>query len=184
MRSGLVAQRFRELNIRHVTPFGISNTIPVQLYVNDRMINMQNDDDLLMSIQRKRLDVHEIFIPPEKLPDGFDYPRSFHDYVSKNGAKLTGLPPWGFAHDVAKWSAECSAEFNRPLVLFAQAYHEDMVAGFEGLSGNDPRVIVLNPWGEPKPYVIAELDDFDAWLEWARQESIELGYIKPDDAEP
>lgn len=50
-------------------------------------------------------------------------------------------------------------------------------------SGNDPRVIVLNPWGEPKPYVLAELDDFDAWLEWARQESIELGYIKPDDAE-
>lgn len=50
-------------------------------------------------------------------------------------------------------------------------------------SGNDPRVIVLNPWGEPKPYVLAELDGFDAWLEWARQESIELGYIKPDDAE-
>ncbi|UWE15653.1 hypothetical protein [Herbaspirillum huttiense] len=145
---------------------------------------MQNDDDFLKSIQRKKLDVHEIFVPPEQLPTGFDYPKSFRDYVSKNEVKLVGLPPWGFAHDVAKWSAECSAEFNRPLVLFAQAYQEDMVAGFEGLSGNDPRVIVLNPWGEPKPYVIAELDDFDAWLEWARQESIELGYIKPDDAEP
>lgn len=144
---------------------------------------MQNDDDLLKSIQRKKLDAHEIFAPPEQLPTGFDYPKSFRDYVSKNDVKLVGLPPWGFVHDVARRSTESSAVFNRPLVVFAQAYHEDMVVGFEGLFGDDPGVIVFNPWGEPNPYLITELDNFNAWLEWARQESIELGYIKLNGAE-
>jgi hypothetical protein len=148
------------------------------------MISMQANDALLNSIQRQKLSVHEIFISPSQLPAGFDYPEAFRDYVSKNGVKLTGIPPWGFAHDVANWSAECSATLDRPIVLFAQAYQEDMVAGFEGLPGNNPRVIVLNPWGEPRPYAIAELDNFDAWLKWARQESIELGYIKAENSEP
>lgn len=113
----------------------------------------------------------EHFVPPACLPVGFKYPASYREYVQRHPV-MEGLGSWGYPCDLVESSATDSEAFGRPLVEFAQAFGDDMVACFEGMPGSNSRVLVLNPWA---PYVITELENFEAWLTWARQDAIERG---------
>lgn len=114
----------------------------------------------------------ERYCKEDVLPPGFAYPASYKQFVEAYPKKM-GLPhSWGYTSDLAAGSLGYSKLFGRPLVLFAQAFGEDMVACFDGVPDSDPRVVVLNPWGQPKPYIVAELPSFAAWLTWVAEDEI------------
>jgi hypothetical protein len=125
----------------------------------------------------------EQFVPREHLPVGFEYPSSYKDFVRQHPVQMENLGSWGYPCDLAdmstKYSKQPTANYNKeinaPLVVFAQAFGEDMIAAFEGVPSPNPRVLVLNPWVGKDPYMTAlieEFENFDAWHEWARVEEI------------
>jgi hypothetical protein len=113
-------------------------------------------------------------LKPDELPAGFNYPASFDAYLSPYSKFEANLEPWGATVD-AESDARYSELYGARLVQFAQAWLEDMIACFVVGTGDDPRVVVLNPWadklvdGEWKKtmQILEEFPNFDAWLEWA-----------------
>ena len=115
----------------------------------------------------------------QELPFSFNYPASFDAYVSGHPAIEDELEPWGITADPES-NLLYSEQYGRPLVKFAQAWLEDMIACFVVGTGSDPRVVVLNPWADKEVdgewtkamQVLEELPNFEAWLEWARNSEL------------
>jgi hypothetical protein len=97
---------------------------------------------------------------------------------------IEGLDPWAFLPTPERSNAYCSEAAGRPVLPFAQAVGEDMMACFEMRPGHAPTVIVINPWAENKADVIlAELADFDAWLIYAKKVSQAVQAREPEEAD-
>jgi hypothetical protein len=118
-------------------------------------------------------------LSPDNLPVGFAYPESFMHYVDLHPMIERKLDPWGIEAD-SESNARYSDRCGLPLVQFAQAYQEDMIACFVVGAGDDPKVVVLNPWAQTlindewqeTCQVLEELPNFEAWLEWARNSQL------------
>jgi hypothetical protein len=83
---------------------------------------------------------------------------------------IEGLRPWYFDHDPESAVQFCSEVVGRPVLPFAQAVEQDMMACFINERSENPAVIVINPWSEDKAAVIrAKLPDYDAWLNYATE---------------
>ncbi|MBK4738444.1 hypothetical protein [Noviherbaspirillum pedocola] len=121
----------------------------------------------------------------QELPDNFIYPTSFDAYLLAHPTAGNELEPWGITADPES-NARCSAQYGLPLVKFAQAWHEDMIACFIAGTGDNPKVVVLNPWAQTlvdnewreTGQVLEELPNFDAWLEWARNSELVALYAE------
>jgi hypothetical protein len=111
----------------------------------------------------------ERFVPRAMLPSGFRYPGDYLQFVVQNPKIMAELGAWGYTSDIADWSHECSVALGRAVVLFAQAYGDDMIACFEHLSGEEPKVLIINPWGEQNMShkVLREFSNFTEWHAWA-----------------
>ena len=122
-------------------------------------------------------------LEPDDLPPGFSYPASFEAFVATNPDAEAELEPWGLVAD-PEADRRYGPEYGHPLVKFAQAWLEDMIACFVVGADPEPRVVVLNPWadklvdGEWKKVcqVVEEFPSFSAWLEWARSSDLVKGY--------
>ncbi|GAA4017509.1 hypothetical protein [Actimicrobium antarcticum] len=132
----------------------------------------------------------QLKLKDHEIPDKFTYPESFDKYLLtykvNDPFEFKDLDPWGITAD-AEYNCRLSEKFNLPLVQFAQAWLEDMIACFVVGTGSDPKVLVLNPWalkpvGENKweeyIQVLEELENFDAWLAWARASDLVLEYAE------
>lgn len=85
---------------------------------------------------------------------------------------ISNLRPWAFDHDPESAVQFCSEALGRPILPFAQAVGQDMMACFLAQPSNNPAVVVINPWSEDKTTVLkAELVDYDAWLNYAAEVS-------------
>lgn len=119
----------------------------------------------------------------EELPEGFAYPSSFE--ACQAGTGDSDLEPWGFTAD-----ADADERYGRRLemkiVMFAQAFHEDMIACFVVENRTDPKVLVLNPWADeligdtwqPVCKILEEFPNFSDWLEWARNSDLVKMYAE------
>jgi hypothetical protein len=106
-----------------------------------------------------------------ELPDKFQYPESYKAYVQRHPRVMHGLQPWGYVDDPGSYTERYSPICGNEFVVFAKAYLEDQLAGFEVTDGiASGRVLVINPWQRPEPLVLARCDDFDNWLSWAREQ--------------
>ena len=113
-------------------------------------------------------------LPADELPENFSYPPRFLEFICRDPMDEIP-PPWGITASTEANSL-WSEQFHQPLVQFAQAWHEDMVACFCIAKDHEPSVVVLDPWAKScvngiwseTGEVIAELPDFAAWLEWTR----------------
>lgn len=120
-----------------------------------------------------------------ELPAGFSYPMSFDAYLEAHPKFEAELDPWGATTDTES-NQRYSEQYGLPLVKFAQAWHEDMIACFVIGTGDDPKVMVLNPWAQTlvddewreTGQVLEELANFDAWLEWARRSELVRDYAE------
>lgn len=112
----------------------------------------------------------------DELPNGFAYPISFDKYLLtypvSHGFELKELDPWGIVAD-ADYNPVISKECNLPLVQFAQAWLEDMIACFVIGCEAEPEVMVINPWAlrqvgngkwENCAQILERFDNFEAWL--------------------
>lgn len=123
----------------------------------------------------------------EELPDNFTYPASFDTYL-EHRAFENELEPWGITANVES-DAMYSDEYGRPLVKFAQAWGEDMIASFLADTGKDPRVVVFNPWADTfadggwnqTMHVLEVLPNFSAWLAWSRNSEVVRQYAEVRD---
>ena len=114
----------------------------------------------------------------DELPQNFKYPKSFEALLQQLPPK-EALEPWGITASTEA-NTLYSEQFQVPLVQFAQAWHEDMVACFVADSGLDPKVLVINPWaqacenGEWKEVgaIIEQFPNFEAWLAWLRDSDL------------
>jgi hypothetical protein len=85
---------------------------------------------------------------------------------------IANLRPWAFDQDPATAEQFCSEAAGRPVLPFALAIEQDMMACFLTESSAKPTVIVINPWSEDKTTVVqAQLPDYDAWLKYAAEVS-------------
>jgi hypothetical protein len=85
---------------------------------------------------------------------------------------ISNLRPWAFDHDPESAIQFCSEALGRPILPFAQAVGQDMMACFLPEPLVNPAVVVINPWSEDKATVLkAELADYDAWLDYAAEVS-------------
>lgn len=127
-----------------------------------------------MQIREVRLKLIE-----DELPKGFTYPSSFLELVEVFPDVKQQFEPWGLIADVESnrlWS-EASGQ---PLVQFAQAWHEDMIACFLVDGSEDPPVVVINPWrqrmvdGKVEQYctLLKQFRNFTDWFEWMRDSDL------------
>ena len=108
----------------------------------------------------------------EKLPQDFQYPEEFLEYISnqelKNGS-LNGIPPWVFAAEET-WALEESENlFGTKLIPFAQAEHQDKLAFFSAV--NSDEVWEANPW---EGVLLGKYFGFSEWLSKIKKESEKL----------
>jgi hypothetical protein len=97
---------------------------------------------------------------------------------------IEALRPWAFDHDPERAIGFCSEAAGRPVLPFAQAVGEDMMACFKNEPSATPGVLVINPWAEDKTRVLlAELPDFGAWLVYAEKVSREVQAREQEDAD-
>lgn len=88
---------------------------------------------------------------------------------------ISNLRPWAFDHDPESAIQFCSEALGRPILPFAQAIGQDMMACFLPEPVGNPRVVVINPWSEDKTTVLkTTLADFDAWLNYAAKLSRQI----------
>ncbi len=113
------------------------------------------------------------FLPEHEIPAGFSYPKQFLELVARNGNSpiaMAGMPPWLFAGDLVWAKDESLAEFGILLVPFAQAQAMDMVAYFEVSGGDNPKVLVADPWEQLSRLKVRQwLNDFDEWMSFAKE---------------
>lgn len=105
---------------------------------------------------------------------GLPCPQKYRDLLARTPAikLIDGLDPWFFPPNPENSVAYCSEAIGRPVLPFAQAVEEDMMACFLVEPSTNLKVIVINPWAEKKEDVaLAELSNFDAWLTYAEQVS-------------
>lgn len=73
------------------------------------------------------------------------------------------LSPWAFLPDPERSAKYCSEAIGRPVLPFAQAVEQDMMACFLPEPPGEPAVVVINPWSEDKAgVVLARLPDYAA----------------------
>jgi hypothetical protein len=85
---------------------------------------------------------------------------------------INGLSPWFFPENPERANKFCSEAAGRPVLPFAQAVEEDKMACFVVEPGDEPAVIVINPWSEDRSTVVqARLPSYDAWLKYAAEVS-------------
>jgi hypothetical protein len=85
---------------------------------------------------------------------------------------ISNLRPWAFDHDPESAIQFCSEALGRPVLPFAQAIGQDMMACFLPEPSANPAVVVINPWSEDKAKVLkAELADYNAWMDYAAEVS-------------
>ena len=95
---------------------------------------------------------------------------------------ITNLKPWAFDHDPESAVQFCSEALGRPILPFAQAVGQDMMACFLPQPLANPAVVVINPWSENKATVLkAELADYDAWLNYATELSRQIHAREADE---
>lgn len=111
----------------------------------------------------------------EELPEGFKYPLSFLEIVSKKD--VLDLDPWWFLYefeDFAKqWLFEIKKQYpTRKLVPFAKASNTDDIVCFDGSdeSGN-PKVYFIHTFASPGWEDRGSVYNFDEWLKQAKEES-------------
>lgn len=97
---------------------------------------------------------------------------------------ISNLRPWAFDHDPASAVKFCSDSLGRPVLPFAQAIGQDMMACFLTDPSNNPAVVVINPWSQDKAEVLkAVFPNYDAWLDYAAQVSRQFQAHETDDEE-
>jgi hypothetical protein len=124
-------------------------------------------------------------LEPSELPPGFAYPAKFIEFAHAFPEMEDAFEPWGLTAD-ADSNNRYSEQFGQPLVKFAQAWHEDMLACFVVSSVGEPAVVVINPWAqevvasktEQVGAVIEKFPSFDAWLEWMRNSDLVQQYAE------
>lgn len=88
---------------------------------------------------------------------------------------IEGLIPWFFLSNPERSSEYCSKALGRPVLPFAQAVEQDMMACFETTPSENPAVVVINPWAQGEgewvngEVEIERLPNFDAWLVFAER---------------
>ena len=113
--------------------------------------------------------------PLEVLPTGFQFPRSFTNFVS--GGEIPYLEPWWFICEDAKladgWLKIVKDWYpKRPLVPFAKYEGTDDIACFDGSAvSNDPIVHYVHTFAESPYEARGWVPNFDAWLARAQEES-------------
>lgn len=101
---------------------------------------------------------------------------------------IKDLDPWFFLTDSQKSVDYCSKALGRPVLPFAQAVEQDMMACFETEPSTSPAVVIINPWAQDegewikKAVEIERLPDFDAWLTYAEQVSREVRAREQEEA--
>lgn len=126
----------------------------------------------------------KLMLEQQELPAGFAYPQSFMAFLQRLPPK-DELEPWGITASLEA-DTMYSEQFHIPLVQFAQAWHEDMVACFFLRNENELGVLVLNPWaqtcedGEWKETgeILEDLLNFEAWLDWVRNSELVKMYAE------
>lgn len=117
-------------------------------------------------------------LSPDELPQDFVYPLAFESLLQQPLSK-EALEPWGISASIEA-NTLYSEQFQIPLVQFAQAWHEDMIACFVVGSGNDPKVVVINPWAQTcengewteTGAILEQIANFAAWLEWVQNSDL------------
>jgi hypothetical protein len=95
---------------------------------------------------------------------------------------IENLSPWAFLPDPERSSRYTTEALGYPVLPFAQAVEEDLVACFVSEPSTNPEVIVINPWSDEKAAMLkAELRDFEAWLAYAEQISREVQARQADE---
>ena len=61
---------------------------------------------------------------------------------------IPGISPWAFDKEPETAIEFCSRAVGRPVLPFAQAVGEDLMACFETVPMDDPAVLVINPWAQ------------------------------------
>lgn len=85
---------------------------------------------------------------------------------------IENLSPWTFLPDPERSAKYCADALGSPVLPFAQAVEQDLIACFVPVLSVSPAVVVINPWSEDKAAVLkAELADYDAWLNYAAEVS-------------
>jgi hypothetical protein len=111
----------------------------------------------------------------EEQPPGFEYPRSFMAHLAQHPRMSVELRPWHAEPGDGGFDRRLSERLGRPVVMFAKADFEDMVACFVVGTGEESKVVVVNPWLEKlidgqwqqTCKVLHELSNFEQWVQWA-----------------
>ena len=98
---------------------------------------------------------------------------------TENMKPIAGLSPWRFLPSEGALGALCASAAKRPVLVFAQAIGEDMIACFASRTGQEPWVLVVNPWNSGGR-VITELADYAAWLLFAETVAREVAELEAD----
>jgi hypothetical protein len=97
---------------------------------------------------------------------------------------IAALAPWAFDPDPERAASFCSSALGRPVLPFAQAVGENMMACFEVGTSAAASVVVIDPWVKNQANVVlAELPDFDAWLVYAKKVAQDMQARKQADGE-
>jgi len=152
----------------------IKNAPVDPMYFLIRHLRNAGDKGTEMIIREVRLK-----LDPGELPSGFAYPVSFLEFVDIFPRVKEWYEPWGIIADVEA-NNMWSESFGRPLIQFAQAWHEDMLACFVVDGSSDPSVVVINPWqqrmvdGKAERYCMLreQFPNFTAWFDWMRDSEL------------
>lgn len=112
----------------------------------------------------------------EQLPVGFRYPPSFMRHLAQHPQLSIELEPWHAEPGGDLFDPQISEQIGKPVVMFAKADLEDMVACFVIGTEEELAVVVVNPWHQQlvdggwkqTSRVYEELPNFAAWIEWAK----------------
>lgn len=112
-----------------------------------------------------------LLLPPEGLPDGFEYPEAFLRMVDEN---VLSLSPWSIlTRDVlvAKTKSMRLRYPERSLVPFAIRQDNDDVACWDPLHSSG--VVIVHDFASPGWELQGEFPDFRSWLQAALDELLE-----------
>jgi len=106
-----------------------------------------------------------------QLPENFEYPQDYLDYISKD---IPEMEPWRFL-----WSAEAEnlpsglkkRYPERCLVPFARRIDNDDVACFDASDkSSNPRVVIIHDFASPGWEKRGEANNFLDWLELVKHD--------------
>lgn len=117
--------------------------------------------------------IYEFYLSAEYLPSKFVYPLAYIELVK---GELPDLKPWHFIYSKLNYMFLGLKERypSRTLIPFARRGDNDDVACFDAaITCNNPRVIIIHDFASPGYENRGEFADFNEWLEFAKNESIE-----------